>query len=137
MPGFVRYAGGSQNGSKYTVSGDVNVAEFDAWFEARVYCGRILVMGVDDLESLLLILQRMHQASKLPGYDFLFEMPEYDRQEWVEKACRKIARLHRDAPDAFPADGIVASFDRLRAWRKAKAKAAKNPAGGVSQMALE
>lgn len=137
MSGFAQHDWSLRTGSKYTVTGEVNVEAFDNWFKERVYCGKILVMGGNDLDNFLLLLQRMHQSDDLPGYDFLFTMPDYEREEWVEKACRKLARLHKDSPDAFPVDGIVASFDRLRAWRKAKSKASKSSAGGVSKMTLE
>ena len=136
MGGFIQHSWTLRGGSKYSVSGEVNASVVDAWFSERVYTGNFRTM-YRDLDNFYLLLQRMHQNGNLPGYDFLFQMPDYEREDWIAKACHKLTLLNKENPTAFPADGVVASFDRLRAWRKAKSKTAKNPYGGVSKMALE
>lgn len=111
-----------EQGLQYSIAGQSSMEEVDLWWQEVTFGsggGRLSCHGV---EMLLLTLKGLALRGKFAGYDFLFQMPDFEQEEWLMKAQRQCRREHKTDPEVFPAGGVKDSLDRLRALRKERAK---------------
>lgn len=110
-----------EQGLQYVVPGQSSMEEVDAWWQGVIFDGGG-ILSYHAVEALLLTLNGLALRGKFIGYDFLFQMPEWEQEEWITKACRQCKKEHKADPEGFPAGGVKDSLDRLRALRKGRAK---------------
>lgn len=98
---------------------DWTMEQLDNLFQREVYGDRVMTTTTL-AEFLRSWMYSLHLRGAFKGYGFLFEMPEDDGIHWLRMACINLKKLHERMPEDFPPDGVEASFDRLRKWRKSK-----------------
>lgn len=109
-------------GLKYTAPGQSSMEEVDSWWQEITFGPGGGLLSCHATEVLLLALKGLALRGKFTGYDFLFQMPDWEQDEWIRKAHRQCRREHKADPSAFPAGGVKDSLDRLRALRKERTK---------------
>lgn len=72
-----------------------------------------------------MVLQSEFYRGGFEGYNFLFDMPECERDEWIRKAIRQYYLLHKEDSEKYPCVGFKEAFDCVRAYRKSKRVKAK------------
>lgn len=111
--------GTSRNVRASSSTDDYTVEQLDRLFQREVYGDRTM-MTTPLAELLYSRMYSLHLRGAYKGYGFLFEMPEDDGIHWLRRACINLKKFHERMPEDFPLDGVEASFDRLRKWRKSK-----------------
>lgn len=111
-----------EQGLQYSVPGQSNMDVVDAWWQAATFDNGGRRLSYAEAEALLLTLKGLALRGQFTGYDFLFQMPDFEQEEWITKAQRQCRKEHKMNPNVFPAGGVKDSLDRLRALRKERAK---------------
>lgn len=124
MLGYTDFDCRIRTGVTYVADAEVDIAKWDEWWLRETY-EHYRPIPIMKMEQFCSVLQRLHLRGQLEGYDFLFAMPESDREDWIDKAHRDCHKAWRENPESFPSAGIKESFDRIRRVRKAKSKSKK------------
>lgn len=106
------------------IGGGVDIEQLDAQWIALTYAGRRM-LSYKDVDGFLTSISKLISTPGFEDLKFLFDMDDYDREQWVRRAHMQCHKEWLADPEAFPSCGLHESFKRIRALRKERAKLKK------------